>query len=197
MNPGPNTRPGRFREADEATAPGQLGSLAPARKPLFDASCGRASSNPMQLTRDRGSAEGIIQRSRAIERDPRAAVEERMAVATFSPGFLPRLSIIRCRRGGFGDRRSRDSGACGDRLVMEPRRRAPRDPLLPLLQRVPTLPPARIPVNRRLPDPCRTDRGVGCAWVAGNGDGDGVRDGCRGRRGDAHAFLPPSRLRRR
>jgi two-component system, NarL family, sensor histidine kinase UhpB len=27
VNPGPNTRPGRFREADEATAPGRLGGL--------------------------------------------------------------------------------------------------------------------------------------------------------------------------
>lgn len=27
MNPAPNTRPGRFREGDEATAPGQLGGL--------------------------------------------------------------------------------------------------------------------------------------------------------------------------
>ena len=44
MNPAPNTRPGRFREGDEATAPGQLGGLpdAPIANAAAALSLGRA-----------------------------------------------------------------------------------------------------------------------------------------------------------
>ena len=106
-----------------------------------------------------------------------------------SRDILPWLPVLRSRSRRCSPRRCRGGGVCVDRLVMGPRHRGPRGPLLPFLQCVPNFPPARTAVGGRLLNPCRIDRGVERTRVAGNGDCVRVRGGSGSSCGNAQAVL--------